>query len=110
MDLIEEGFRSKYESVCVGNKPKDAQHVFFEGLLLQEGLGTHMITSVLEHRAVNGSANHLSVGRKENWYGHSSWGHPDYTRKAVRPINSRPFSFTGAVLSSCRHTGNPYLI
>ncbi|KAL7946817.1 hypothetical protein V8C42DRAFT_352320 [Trichoderma barbatum] len=60
MDLIEEGFRSKYEAVCVGNKPADAQHVFFEGLLLQEGLGL-----------------------KENWYGHSTWGHPDYTRRAA---------------------------
>lgn len=42
MDLIEEGFRSQYEAVCVGNKPSDAQHVFFEGLLLNEGLGTYI--------------------------------------------------------------------
>ena len=41
MELIEEGFLSKYEGVCVGNKPADAQHVFFEGMLLQEGLGTN---------------------------------------------------------------------
>lgn len=43
MDLIEAGFRPKYEAVCVGNKPQDAQHVFFEGLLLQDGLGTHSV-------------------------------------------------------------------
>ncbi|KAB5518018.1 hypothetical protein GE09DRAFT_1230696 [Coniochaeta sp. 2T2.1] len=60
MDLIEDTFRQKYEAVCVGNRPKDAQHVFFEGLLMQEGLGI-----------------------KEDWYGHSSWGHPDYTRRAA---------------------------
>ncbi|KAJ4171735.1 hypothetical protein NW754_000314 [Fusarium falciforme] len=63
MDLIEPGFRAKYEAVCVGNKPADAQHVFFEGLLIQDGLGL-----------------------KESWYGNSSWGHPDYTRKAVRNL------------------------
>jgi salicylate hydroxylase len=39
MDLIEPGFRSKYEEICVGNKSAEALHVFFEGLLLQEGLG-----------------------------------------------------------------------
>jgi salicylate hydroxylase len=39
MDLLNEGFRPKYEAVCVGNKnPKD-EHVFFEGLLCKEGLG-----------------------------------------------------------------------
>lgn len=40
MDLIEPGFRPRYEMICVGNKPAEAQHVFFEGLLLEEGLGT----------------------------------------------------------------------
>jgi salicylate hydroxylase len=40
MDLIEPGFRPRYEKICVGNKPAHAQNVFFEGLLLQEGLGT----------------------------------------------------------------------
>lgn len=39
MDMIEEDFRLRYEKICVGNKPADAQHVFFEGLLLKEGLG-----------------------------------------------------------------------
>jgi len=28
-----------YEKICVGNKRSDAQHVFFEGMLLEEGLG-----------------------------------------------------------------------
>jgi salicylate hydroxylase len=39
MDLIEPGFRPRYEKICVGNKPADAQDVFFEGMLLAEGLG-----------------------------------------------------------------------
>ena len=41
MDMIEPGFRPRYEEICVGNKPAGAQNVFFEGLLLQEGLGTY---------------------------------------------------------------------
>ncbi|KAF1923266.1 salicylate hydroxylase [Didymella exigua CBS 183.55] len=60
MDLIEPGFRPKYEKICVGNKPADAQHVFFEGLLLEEGLG-----------------------QDQPWYGQSSWGHPEFTRKSA---------------------------
>lgn len=44
MDLIEPRFRPRYEKICVGNKPADAQDVFFEGLLLEEGLGTYVIT------------------------------------------------------------------
>ncbi|CAK1360217.1 unnamed protein product [Cercospora beticola] len=39
MDLIEPGFRPLYEKVCVGNKGADAQHIFFEGMLIQSGLG-----------------------------------------------------------------------
>lgn len=39
MDLIEPEFRAKYEKICVGNKPTDAQWIFFEGQLLEEGLG-----------------------------------------------------------------------
>ena len=39
MDLIEPGFRPKYEAIAVGNKTTEAQNVFFEGLLLQDGLG-----------------------------------------------------------------------
>lgn len=40
MDLIEPGFRPLYEAVCVGNRGEDAQHIFFEGMLLKEGFGT----------------------------------------------------------------------
>lgn len=47
MDLIEERFRPKYESVCVGNKREDAQNVFFEGSTMQEGLGMCNLGPVL---------------------------------------------------------------
>lgn len=68
MDLIDEGFRPKYEQICIGNKTKEARHVFFEGLLLEEGLGMHMTRSVpevdvvlihLQDSARVGMANHL---------------------------------------------------
>lgn len=39
MDLIEPGFRPLYEAICVGNKGEDAQDIFFEGMLIEEGLG-----------------------------------------------------------------------
>jgi salicylate hydroxylase len=39
MDLIEPDFRPLYEKICVGNKGEDKQDIFFEGMLLQEGLG-----------------------------------------------------------------------
>ena len=39
MDLLAEGFRPKYEAICVGNKSEKDQHIFFEGLLCEEGLG-----------------------------------------------------------------------
>lgn len=39
MDLIEPEFRPLYEKISVGNKPADAQDVFFEGMLLDRGLG-----------------------------------------------------------------------
>jgi salicylate hydroxylase len=45
MDLIEPEFRPKYESISVGNKPAHAQDVFFEGMLLEEGLGKHKAIS-----------------------------------------------------------------
>jgi salicylate hydroxylase len=45
MDLIEPEFRPKYESISVGNKPAHAQDVFFEGMLLEEGLGKHKFIS-----------------------------------------------------------------
>lgn len=44
MDLIEREFRAKYEMICVGNKHAADQHVFFEGLLLEKGLGMPSIT------------------------------------------------------------------
>jgi salicylate hydroxylase len=44
MDLVEPSFRGRYEKICVGNKPANAQHVFFEDLLLQEGLGMHTLS------------------------------------------------------------------
>lgn len=40
MDLIEPAFRPLYEKVCVGNKGDSVQNIFFEGMLLEEGLGT----------------------------------------------------------------------
>ena len=49
MDLIETGFRPKYEAIAVGNKPVGAQNVFFEGLLLQEGLGMLLHLSITEY-------------------------------------------------------------
>lgn len=45
LDLIEPGFRPLYEKICVGNKPADAQSVFFEGLLLEPGLGKSSLVS-----------------------------------------------------------------
>lgn len=39
MDLLEAGFRAKYEKVCVGNLAVEDEDVFFEGLLCEEGLG-----------------------------------------------------------------------
>jgi salicylate hydroxylase len=35
-----------YEKICVGNRRSDAQHVFFEGMLLEKGLGEHMLAAV----------------------------------------------------------------
>ncbi|KAF3398159.1 Salicylate hydroxylase [Penicillium rolfsii] len=60
MDLIEPGFRPLYEEVCVGNKGEEAQNIFFEGMLLEEGFG-----------------------RVQPWYGKSSWGHPDFVRRSA---------------------------
>ncbi|KAG4291395.1 salicylate hydroxylase [Fusarium proliferatum] len=60
MDLIEPGFRPLYEAICVGNKGEKAQDIFFEGMLLEDGLG-----------------------RNKPWYGNSGWGHPDYIRKSA---------------------------
>ncbi|PYH94344.1 salicylate hydroxylase [Aspergillus ellipticus CBS 707.79] len=60
LSMIEEGFLSHYERVCVGHKPPAPQNIYYEGLLLEDGLGL-----------------------KESWYGNSSWGHPDYIRRAA---------------------------
>ncbi|KAE8341969.1 hypothetical protein BDV24DRAFT_131132, partial [Aspergillus arachidicola] len=60
MDLIEPGFRPLYEKVCVGNEGENAQSIFFEGMLLEEGFG-----------------------RGQPWHGRSGWGHPDYVRKSA---------------------------
>ncbi|KAH6951952.1 hypothetical protein DER45DRAFT_390082 [Fusarium avenaceum] len=60
MDLIEPDFRPLYEKICVGNKGEDAQTIFFEGHLLDEGLGLD-----------------------QPWFGKSGWGHPDYIRKSA---------------------------
>lgn len=45
LDMIEEGFISKFERFCIGNKPEDAQNIFFEGMILEEGLGMHIFHS-----------------------------------------------------------------
>lgn len=55
MDLIEPGFRPLYERICVGNKGADNQDIFFEGMLLSEGLGMDLscATSLLAVPVVN---------------------------------------------------------
>ncbi|KAK5045068.1 hypothetical protein LTR84_010216 [Exophiala bonariae] len=62
MDLIEPGFRPLYENVSCGNKDPKAHGVFFEGLLVEEGLGLD-----------------------QPWSGDlkSAWGHPDFHRKSA---------------------------
>ncbi|KAL4957460.1 salicylate hydroxylase [Aspergillus filifer] len=59
LDMIEEGFRPKFDRVCTGNKPESKNWIYYEGMLLEEGLGL-----------------------KDSWCGNSSWGHPDYVRRA----------------------------
>jgi hypothetical protein len=56
MDLIEPGFRPRYEKICVGNKGAEAQDVFFEGLLLEEGLGVYGVNVILSMRSNNRQA------------------------------------------------------
>ena len=55
MDLIEPGFRPLYEKICVGNKGADKQDIFFEGMLLSEGLGMEIscATSLLDVSIAN---------------------------------------------------------
>lgn len=50
MDLIEPAFRPLYEKICVGNKGEQNQNIFFEGMLLEEGLGTCNNFSSYERR------------------------------------------------------------
>ncbi|TIA23206.1 monooxygenase [Aureobasidium pullulans] len=60
MDLIEPAFRPLYEKICVGNKGEQDQNIFFEGMLLEEGLG-----------------------QDQPWSGRSAWGHPNFNRKSA---------------------------
>ncbi|KAL8389036.1 hypothetical protein RB595_008840 [Gaeumannomyces hyphopodioides] len=60
MDAIEPRFRALYDKVCVGNKSEDAQSIFFEVMLLEQG-----------------------VGRDRPWHGKSGWGHHNYLRKSA---------------------------
>ncbi|KAG2169990.1 hypothetical protein VTO58DRAFT_108538 [Aureobasidium pullulans] len=60
MDLIEPAFRPLYEKICVGNKGEQNRNIFFEGMLLEEGLG-----------------------RNQAWFGNSAWGHPRFNRKSA---------------------------
>ncbi|TIA39816.1 monooxygenase [Aureobasidium pullulans] len=60
MDLIEPAFRPLYEKICVGNKGEQNQNIFFEGMLLEEGLG-----------------------QDQPWFGDSAWGHPQFNRKSA---------------------------
>ena len=81
MDAIEPGFRSEYEKICVGNKSKDAQDVFFEGMLLEEGLGTLKNDSCRFQKTLVDQR--CFSGQDQPWYGKSGWGHPDFDRKSV---------------------------
>ncbi|THZ11975.1 monooxygenase [Aureobasidium pullulans] len=60
MDLIEPAFRPLYEKICVGNKGEQNRNIFFEGMLLEEGLG-----------------------QDQPWFGDSAWGHPQFNRKSA---------------------------
>lgn len=53
MDLIEPAFRAEYEKICIGNKSADALHVFFEGLLIEEGLGRHLLYLSIRQTAIS---------------------------------------------------------
>ncbi|KAJ6134479.1 hypothetical protein N7523_000801, partial [Penicillium sp. IBT 18751x] len=60
LDMLQEGFRAEYEKVCVGNMPGQPQDIYYEGMLLKEGLGLN-----------------------EPWRGKSTWGHADYVRRGA---------------------------
>jgi salicylate hydroxylase len=71
-----------YEKICVGNKRSDAQNVFFEGMLLEKGLGK-VDCMIHVHRAA-AVLTSILIGEGQPWFGNSSWGHPDFDRKSVR--------------------------
>ncbi|KAF9888936.1 hypothetical protein FE257_008105 [Aspergillus nanangensis] len=60
LDMLQEGFRAEYEKVCVGHMPGKPQDIYYQGMLLEEGLGLN-----------------------EPWCGNSAWGHPDYVRRGA---------------------------
>ncbi|RDW65945.1 putative Salicylate hydroxylase [Aspergillus mulundensis] len=63
LDMIEEGFRAEFDKVCMGNMPGHPQDIYYEGMLLEEGLGLN-----------------------EPWRGKSAWGHPDYVRRGAHRV------------------------
>ena len=83
IDAIEPRFRPLYEKICVGNKGSDAQHVFFEGMLLENGLGESSPHDISVPQAV-AVLTSIVIGKGQPWFGKSSWGHPDFDRKSVR--------------------------
>lgn len=48
LDMIEPGFRPMYEAVCSTNKGEGAEHIFFEGQLLDKGLGKYKERSPID--------------------------------------------------------------
>jgi salicylate hydroxylase len=88
MDAIEPRFRSLYEKICVGNKRSDAKHMFFEGMLLEKGLGVFVPGISLMYPRVTAVLTSTFAGKDQPWFGKSSWGHPDFDRKSVsRPLH-----------------------
>lgn len=83
MDAIEPGFRPLYGKVCVGNKRADAQDVFFEGMLLEEGMGKYGLFSSITLISWTYLLTRSTTGEGQSWHGKSSWGHPDFNRKSV---------------------------
>lgn len=65
MDIIEPGFRPKYEKICVGNKGADAQHIFFEGMLLRKGLGMLPIAPTYRAQCAHQQRRHRSTMVRE---------------------------------------------
>ena len=56
LDMLQEGFRAQYEKVCVGNMPGEPQDIYYEGMLLQPGLGTQSSGTFPYHQG--GEASH----------------------------------------------------